>query len=179
MERIGEIYWSNVKGRKLSSIEQPWEFICGKKEFQGVPKQTMMQKAREIRAAYMGAEDIARTVWRIWEFVRKVKCFQLEVPEYLKMYEDYRDVILAQVKCLAMTELQEADDETRMAKFKRLVMLQATEEKQTWNHQEHRTYRVWWLAATKGVKFTRADLEWTDAEIKWGEGRVRMEGLRK
>jgi hypothetical protein len=46
-------------------------------------------------------------------------------------------------------------------------------------HLEHRVYRVWWLAATKGVQFTRADLEWQDGDYKWGTSETNVNGLRR
>jgi hypothetical protein len=78
-------------------------------------------------------------------------------------------------KCLF---IYEATDDKRMTAFKQLVMLQSIEEEGC-PRQKHRAYRVWWLAATMGVQFTRADLDWEDKDCRWGNSWTDAEDLRK
>jgi hypothetical protein len=59
-----------------------------------------------------------------------------------------------------------------------MVMLQSIDEEGC-SHQEYRNYRIWWLAATKGVEFISADLEWEDEECKWGGSWMNIEELRR
>jgi hypothetical protein len=82
------------------------------------------------------------------------------------------------LKEIALQELLETEDEVRMIKFKDLVMLQGIDEEGC-SHQEYRNYRIWWLAATKGVQFIRADLEWEDKECRWGHSWVNVDELRR
>jgi hypothetical protein len=94
-----------------------------------------------------------------------------DIRDHLELYEDFKAEILALMKEVALQELLAADDEVKMIKFRDLVMLQSMDE-EGYSDQEYRNYRILWLAATKGVEFISADLEWEDEECKWGRGAV-------
>jgi hypothetical protein len=170
------------KIRRMRNADIYWEDLLRKKEFKALSTTTIKKKAREIRASCMGAEEITNVAMRVWAHIHYIDQGQAEkrqhIRDHLELYEDFKEQILAQLKQIALEESLAAGDELRMIKFKDLVMLQSIDEEGC-SHQEYRNYRIWWLAATKGVEFIRADLECEDEECKWGGSWVNIEELRR
>jgi hypothetical protein len=91
---------------------------------------------------------------------------------------DFKESIIAQGKEILYQRMMEAEDGTRMKRFKDFLLFQGLIYAGC-SHKEFQNYRLWWLAATRGVEFTRADLEWEDNECMWGNTRLNIDELRK
>jgi hypothetical protein len=185
-ERRQEIWMEELeemdKTKSLCKAEGRWHTALKKKEFRDVSLGMMKEKARAIRASCMGSREFETIAMRIWRYIHRWNDEQAgkrqKIRDHLELYEDVKDHRLEQSKELALGELLEAGGEERMNKFKELAMLQSIEEEGC-SHEEYRIYHVWWLAATKGVQFTRSDLEWEDEECRWWSCWVNLEDPRR
>jgi hypothetical protein len=178
MEQLEEM----DKARSVARAENRSHETLGRKEFREASLLVMKEKAREIRTSCWGGTESETIAMRLWRYIHRWNQGQPEkrraIRDHLELYQDVEEWILEQLKELALKDLLAAGDEKRMEAFKDLVMLHGIEEEGC-SHQESRVYHVWWLAATKGVQFTRADREWEDEECRWGSSWVNPEDLRR
>jgi hypothetical protein len=170
------------KAASVRSAENRWYETLQKKEFKEASLSVMKEKAKEIRANCWTTTKFETVAVRLWKHGRTRQTRQPKIrrvtSEHLNLDQDTKEWILEQLKELVLREVLVSGDGERMEKFKDLVMLQSIEEDGC-SHEEYRVYHVWWLAATKGVEFTRADLEWEDEECRWGSSWVNPEDLRR
>jgi hypothetical protein len=160
---------------RMEYVENRWERILQRKEFKAIKPAILKKKAYEIRAEVMVPEEIGKLALKVYRYLCRNRKAGEDIRGYLEVYGDLKMEILAQLKAVFVQSLLEVEEEHRMEEFKDLLMVQSVEEEECGTHNRHQCYRVWWLAATKGAKFTRADLEWMEKnapgeDARWMRG---------
>jgi hypothetical protein len=166
----------------MFKAERWWKLTMEMKEFREMDRSDPSRKAREIRATCTGIWNIAA---KLWLHARDEDYGQSErranIRDHLNMYEDIREPTLEILRKLAIEEILRAEGEERKGKFQTLLAIESIAE-ESCSHDECRVYRVWWMAAFKGVQFTRADLDWEDEssrDCQWGSSWINKEDLRR